>query len=412
MNKNDVLILCQFFYPEYVSSATLPLEMAEDFVKKGILVNILCGYPKEYIYGNDKAVPITEKYNGINIKRVKYLQLNRKHSFSRIINQLSFVVSVISKLSYIKMNKCIIVYSDPPMLPIITSLVNRIFKVKFIFVAYDIFPDIAIAMNATKKNSIMAKMMELINKSVYSNASKIVALGEEMKDYLLKYRVPNESKIEVIPNWYDKNKLRYGVITNDKLKTLKDNGKFIVLYSGNMGTCQDMDTIVNVVLQLRNNKDICFVFTGHGNKANNIKKIIEDNNLENTIFYNFLVGEDYSNMLQIADCHIVSLEKGIEGLCVPSKTYSYLAAGRPLLAIMSQNTDISKMLKKYGAGFSFEQGNVNGFSETILYLHNNREESIRIGENARKAFLNLYERQICTEKYIKLVSHVLNRNIS
>lgn len=409
MKKNDVLVLCQFFYPEYVSSATLPLDMAEDFVKSGITVNVLCGYPKEYLYEHNKMMPILEKYNGINIKRVKYIQLNRKRSFSRIVNQLSFVISILLRLAYIIKHKCIIVYSDPPILPVITAIVNSIFKVKFIFVAYDIFPDIAIAMNKTKKNSIITKVMNLINNAVYSSASKVIALSEEMKDYILKYKLPSESSsVEVIPNWYDKNKLKYGVITDSELKLLKDNGKFIILYSGNMGVCQDMETITNVVLQLKDNKDICFVFTGHGNKSGNIKDVIKQNNLKNVTFYNFLLGDDYSNVLQIADCHIVSLEKGIEGLCVPSKTYSYLAAGRTLLAIMSQNTDIARMLKEYCAGFTFDQGDINGFSKTILYLNNNRDENNKIGENARNAFLNLYERQICTKKYTKLVTQILS----
>lgn len=407
MNKRDVLILCQFFYPEYVSSATLPLEMAEDFIKNGLTVGVLCGYPKEYL-DEQKKVPIVDNYNGIKIRRARYLQLDRKYFFSRIVNQISFVISIILKLKYIIEHKCIIVYSDPPMLPIVAAIVKRVFRVKFIFVAYDIFPDIAIAMNITKKDSIMTRIMNLINKAVYANASKIIALSEEMKDYILKYKLRKEmSLVNVIPNWYDKDKLTYGIITNSELESLKDGGKFIVLYSGNMGTCQDMDTIINVVLQLKDNADIIFIFTGHGNKFSEIKKIIEENNLHNTVLYSFLLGNDYSDILQIADCHIVSLSKGVEGLCVPSKTYSYLAAGRTLLAIMSQNTDVARVLKEYNAGFTFAQGDISGFSNAILYLNKNRNENKRIGENAREAFLNLYDRQICTKKYIDLVTNLL-----
>lgn len=409
MYKADVLVLCQFFYPEYISSATLPLEMAEDLVKSGISVNVLCGYPKEYLQKQNSAVAAIENYNGINIRRVKYLQFDRKHSLSRLVNQLSFVISIIFKLSYLLKHKCIIVYSDPPMLPAITALVNHIFKVKVVFVAYDIFPEIAIAMNITKPNSLMSRIMEYINRKVYINSSTIIALSTEMQEYIISHKFQKKSSaIEVIPNWYDKNKLDYGVIKNCKLKTLKDDGNFIVLYSGNMGTCQDMDTIINAISQLKNYNKIFFIFTGHGNKLDKIKNKVVENNLKNVVFYNFLLGDDFSDILQIADCFIVSLEKGLEGLCVPSKTYSYLAAGRPLLAIMSQNTDIARMLKEYNAGFTIEQGNVIDFISKILSLYNDKEKCMKIGENARAAFLKLYERQICTEKYINLFSYLLN----
>lgn len=413
MNKIDVLVLCQYFYPEYVSSATLPLEMAEDFVISGLSVGVLCGYPKEYLSKGENDVKEYENYNGIYIKRVKYMQLERKHPLSRLINQISFVVAVLFRIRYILKHKCVIVYSDPPMLPIITSMLKRISRLKYVFVAYDIFPDIAIAMGKTKDTSIMTRAMNFINKSVYSSASKIVALSEEMKEHILKCKLPDgESKVKVIPNWHDKNKLKYGKIISGEIRSIKQNAEFAVLYSGNMGICQDMDTIVKAIFELKDHKDIIFIFTGHGNKARQIRETIKENKLSNVRFYDFLLGDDYSDVLQIADCHIVSLEKGIEGLCVPSKTYSYLAAGRTLLAIMSQNTDTAKIIKEYNAGFTFDQGDYTGLSKTILYLYDNREENKRIGENARKAFLDLYERNICTGKYINLVNDLINKNVS
>ena len=79
MKKKKLLILCQYFYPEYVSSATLPTQMAEDLVKKGMYVDVICGWP--YEYSNEKQVEKNENYKGINIKRLRYSKFNNKSKF-------------------------------------------------------------------------------------------------------------------------------------------------------------------------------------------------------------------------------------------------------------------------------------------------------------------------------------------
>ena len=88
-NKKDILFLCQFFYPEYVSSANLPYDTAEYLKTCGLEVGCLCGYPKEY--SREKHVKIKEVYKGIFIKRLKYLQLSRRHFLGRLINYFSFL---------------------------------------------------------------------------------------------------------------------------------------------------------------------------------------------------------------------------------------------------------------------------------------------------------------------------------
>lgn len=147
--KKDVLILCQYFYPEYVSSATLPTEMAEDLVENGLSVDVLCGYPSEY--STDKDLPKKQKYKNINIRRVKYIQLNKKRTLSRLINYFSFIFSMLLRWPRMMNYKCIIVYSNPPLLPIIPAILSAIFRKKFIFVSYDIYPDLAVLMDTIKK---------------------------------------------------------------------------------------------------------------------------------------------------------------------------------------------------------------------------------------------------------------------
>src|SRR5690625_4448451 len=91
--KMDVLFLCQFFYPEYVSSATLPYDTAIALKEDGFKVGIMCGYPKEYNLSHD--IPLQETHENLKIKRLNYIQSKRNSFIGRIINYFSFTFSVL-----------------------------------------------------------------------------------------------------------------------------------------------------------------------------------------------------------------------------------------------------------------------------------------------------------------------------
>ena len=95
-SKKDILFLCQFFYPEYISSATLPFDTAKALQKAGFSVDVLCGYPREYLDG--AQIPVEETVEGIHIRRLKYIQMDRSGFLGRIINYFSFTFMVLLNL--------------------------------------------------------------------------------------------------------------------------------------------------------------------------------------------------------------------------------------------------------------------------------------------------------------------------
>jgi len=405
--KKDILIMCQYFYPEYVSSAILPTQLAEDLAKRGLSVNVLCGYPTEYYYGS--KVPIKEKYKGISIRRFKYTKLNNKNTIGRVINFFSLFMAMFFYILRMLEYKCLLVYSNPPILPILPYLISKMSKIKFIFIAFDIYPDSALVLKAIKDKSLIKILMNLINKRVYKYASYIIVLSSEMKNYILSNKkYVKKERIKVIENWYTEEEIKENrLIANNEFRELRKKWEFIILYTGNMGKAQDMETIINTVLELKNNKKMLFIFTGHGAKFDKIRDIIYSNNIENAKLYGFLVGKDYLDILSIADICLVSLEKGMEGLAVPSKTYSYLAASKPVIAIMSNKTDIVKRLLKYKAGKNVLQGDVIEL-KTLLLKYNNIKILKSEGENAKKIFNIYHRRERCTSKYYDLIYNLIN----
>lgn len=409
MPKKDVLFLCQFFYPEYISSATLPFDTAVALKDSGKSVGVLCGYPKEY--SDQEKVPLKENYEGIEIERVKYMQLKRSNAIGRLINYFSFTLSILFKIHKFKNYESVIVYSNPPVLTLITALANILYGIKVVFVSYDLYPEIALETNAISKNSLIHKVMNFINRITFPRFNKIVALSSEMKEFIIDKRNGiEENQIAIIPNWYEKTEISEERIAesykNDKFKEIIKENKIIISYFGNMGIAQDMNTILETIKDNADNRDFHFLIAGHGSKKDTIKHAIEENDLTNVTLFDFLKGNDYEDALNISDALIVSLDNNLNGLCVPSKTYGYYSAGKPVIAVLNSEMDIAKEITRYNNGFIIANNDVNAFNKALQRLKN-PEAREEMGVQSRKLFERKYTKDICTIMYSDLVDLTL-----
>ncbi len=327
--KKDILFLCQFFYPEYNSSATLPFDTAKYLASNGFTVDGLVGYPKEYSV--DKNLPLDEIVDGVGIKRIKYMQLGRVGMLSRLINYFSFTFRAWLHTSYLKNYKVVIVYSNPPVLPIVPIRAKKKYGTKFIFVAYDVYPEVAYASHSLTSGSLISKVMNGINKRLYKAVDCVVALTDEMKEFLLANRPElTRDRIVTIANWAHEKEIKpdHNAYTRFGYK----DGQFVVSYFGNMGTCQDVETLMQAAELLKDNDEVRFLIVGHGNKKGVVEARIKEKDLHNVQLLNFLTGRDFQQAVAISSCCIVSLENGLRGTCAPSKYYSGLQGGQPVRA--------------------------------------------------------------------------------
>lgn len=405
-NKKDVLFLCQFFFPEYVSSALLPFQTALKLKESGLSVDVLCGYPKEYSVEKGKLKK-KEMIDGIFVERLRYLQLSRKGFVSRLTNYLSFTMSVFFRVFKLKKYRTIVVYSNPPILPIIAVLAKNLFGCKIIFVSYDIYPEIAVQTKVLGENSLISKVMSKINGSVFKNVSLVVALSKDMKKFLLENRKIDSDKIDVIPNWATEEGDESGELKG-QFKNLQEESELIISYFGNMGTAQDIETIkATMAHEQIKDKKITFLFAGHGNKKDELKDFIQSKKLENCHVFDYLQGQEFADALGISDLFIVSLDKNVSGLAVPSKTYSYYKAGRPVIAIMDTETDISKEIRAFDAGIAVGNNDVSVLVDEILQIYVNKERLLVMNSNVKKLYEEYYTREQLTNEYVNAVNKVL-----
>lgn len=404
MTKKDIVFLCQFFYPEHNSSATLPFDTAEYLASHDFSVDALVGYPKEY--STESNVPLREEKDGVTIQRIRYAQFDRKKKLGRLVNYFSFTVSAFCHLLKLRKYKCIITYSNPPILPIVPVLANMLFKTKIVFVAYDVYPEVAYASDSIRKGSTIDKGMRWINHLLYKRASCVVALTDEMKEFLLKNRPElTEDRVVTIANWAHEKKTEP---TDEAYRNFGyQPGQFIVSYFGNMGTCQEMDTLVQTVEELKDNDKIQFLFVGHGNKKDAIEQRFKQQNLKNVQMHDFLTGKAFEQAVAISSCCVVSLEKGLKGTCAPSKFYSYLQGGKPIVAVVEPGSYLESDVEGFNIGKAVHIGDVKHLASEIDALEAQRNMVETMGRRAAEIYDQFYKLDIGLNKYCKILEKLV-----
>lgn len=390
---SKITILCQYFYPENVTAASLPYEMAQELVKKGFNVKVITGMPQEYHKG---PAAKKETISGIQIERIKYIYRDRRYIIGRFINNFSFFVSIFNNHRKLKDADVVITYSSPPINPIVPAFYSKKYGFKLIYVVYDVYPDMAYKFGYLKTKGCIGKAFKAANKYVYERCDKIIVLSDEMKKYY-EDNIGYIDKVTVIPNWYvDDEYLPYNP---------KDDG-LKVLYGGNVGIVQDVDTMFGGIASLRDYKKAKFYFAAHGSKLDTFTGELKEQGINSVVKLGYLQKDKYDIFLNSVDIAIISLDQRMVGLASPSKFYSYLAKGKPVIFIGSRQMDVAKEIIKYDIGYVVDNGNFDGLKSIIVDLLKDKSCLAGMSQRARKLFLEKYTLEKCIKQYINVIKEV------
>lgn len=399
--KRDVLFLCQFFYPEYNSSATLPFDTARYLAQSGYSVDALCGYPREY--NTSGEVSAREMKDSVSIHRLHYIQFSRRSKLGRLINYFSFTLSVLLHIFEIKNYKTVIVYSNPPVLPIAAIWANRLFNTKIIFVSYDVYPEVAYASGSLTSGGAIAQVMRGINRSLFKRADAVVALTDEMREFLLRNRPElSEDRVVTIANWAHEAPSEGAADARRKLGYAEDD--FVVSYFGNLGVCQDETALIQAMELLKDRPHIKFMVAGHGSKLPLIRQAAE--HLPNVRICGFLTGAAFGQAVAASSCGIVSLERGLMGMCAPSKYYSYLQGGLPVLTVAERESYLAEESVRQAVGLFSETGDGAQLAQNILSLYQSPEMCGKMSKNALMLYTGRYAKSVGLARYAALFEDI------
>ncbi len=409
---NKILVINQHFYPEVAATGQLLLDLCEDLVKAGYVVKVLTGNPNSDLNKNNK-VPRRENYKGIEIIRLKNTTFNKYRMSGRILNYLTFHFLIFFQILFCKKPDLVFVLSTPPFISFYGLLLKALKRVKTIYIVQDLFPDLVIELGKIK-NKYFIKVLKNLSKLILRKMDRVVVVGDFMKRKIKKKILQgmNSTHVTTIHNWADGEKIR--VISEEEERNLTKEewgleGKFIVLYSGNIGDLHEFDTIILAAEDLEKQgwKNICFVFIGEGIKKEYIERKVKEKGLNNILFFPFQPRKILTYSLGLADVSVVTLEKGFEGMVVPSKMYGILASGRPVIAVVGGESEVTETIGNGRCGKIVNIGDYKTLSDGVIDYYNNSKKCYQEGMSGRKYFEENYDRKIATKKYIKVIEETL-----
>jgi colanic acid biosynthesis glycosyl transferase WcaI len=400
MKSNTLYVFCQLFYPELISTGQTVTELCEALQKKGQNITVFCAQPTLI---KTNKVNTELHYKGIQINRLKSTRFSKLNFFGKLSNHISFSISCFFKLWSLPKNATVLVFTNPPILPLIVRLVKTFKSIHYTVVLFDLYPQSLVAQGLLKKSSIVTKLyLKLIN-SAYNNASHLVSIGRCMK-HLVDSQLSNSQKSIYIPIWADTTHIQNPKKQKDFKKEWDLENSFIVGYSGNLALFHPIETMIYAAEKMQDYKEIKFLFIGEGSKKKWAQAYCAKHNLTNCLFYPYVARDHLGDLLSIFDCGLVGLNEKNTGLSVPSKTMGLLSAGVPIIGCLSAKSEIGLILNELQCGLTSESSDINSLIENILFLFKNTQKRHELSKNALYAVNSKFNLDKITLEYLQILS--------
>jgi colanic acid biosynthesis glycosyl transferase WcaI len=328
-----ILILTQWYPPE---PALLMQEMAQTLIKRGHQVTVMTGFPN---YPSGKVYPgyrlrlrQRETISGVPVVRIPLCPDHSRSGLRRAINYISFAMAT-SLLGPLLADRpdVLFVYHPPLTVGLPAYVLSRLWRVPFVYQIQDMWPE-TLRATGMLNNKYSLKWVGDFAKWVYARAQEICVISPGFQANLIQKGVPAE-KIHVISNWVDTT-THYPEKHNMALaKKLGLAGRFNIMFAGNMGEAQGLETVLNAAELLRDLNEVQFVFVGDGVALPHLRQVAESQHLINVIFLGRYPGHMMPSLYALADVLLVHLKDDpLFRITIPHKIFTYMASGKPILA--------------------------------------------------------------------------------
>ncbi|WP_411812269.1 glycosyltransferase family 4 protein [Chryseobacterium scophthalmum] len=398
-----ILIVTQYFYPENFKSNDLAFELK----KRGHDVTVLTGLPNypegEIFEGYGIFKNRKQVINGVKIIRSLLLPRGKGGGLRLFINYYSFAFFASVKAFFLRLNNrfdAVIVHEPSPITQYYPALlINKIWKTPVYFWVMDLWPE-SLSIAGGVKNKFVLNYYTNVIKKFYKNAEKILITSKGFRG-AINEKGNFDDKIVYFPNWAED-----AISEGNKNFPIPELPKgFKVMFAGNIGEAQDLDSIMKAALELKDEKHIQFILVGDGRKMPFVKDFVDQNNLNDTISImgRFPV-EAMSSFFDKADVMLVTLKDDpIFNLTVPAKLQAYMSASKPIVAML--NGEGSENIIDAECGFTVSAGNYVGLSETILKASLLSADDLRIlGENSRSYYERYFKMSACISNLENIIS--------
>ncbi len=408
-SKLKILIITPHFPPDGGPSAQLFYLLSRDFVRKGHEVVVICAvphYPSGIVPLDYRNFSIKkETCENIIVTRVPLISLNRKNLYLRLLQFINMQIGM--AISSIKYDPDIIIASNPALQTGLPFLIMSILKsAKRVFSIHDFYPDIGIRLGVFR-HSLVIKMIELIELKCLEKADAIRVLSESFIPLVKRYQ-KIDNKLFLIYDWVDTEFLKPKPKDNTFSKLHDLDNSFNILYAGNIGYSQGLEIVLKAAKLLENDESIKFIIVGDGPEKEKLLNFASKWHLRNIKFFPFQPREMLPFVLSTGDICLVCLKKGMAYTSLPSKIYSLLACGRPIIGCLDEGSDSWNLIKRANAGICIRPEDHELLASSIMYLKNKKSILSQFSLNGRKYCELNFSVDVASRKFEELFYRLIS----
>ena len=397
-----ILVVCQHFYPENFRINDITYEL----VKKGHDVTVLTGLPnypegkvfKGYHFFHNRR----QNINGVKIRRCSLVG-RRKSTLMMGINYAWFAVFGCLKALFMKKDFDIAyVYQISPISMAWPAIVvSKLKKIPLVIHCLDQWP-ISVTTGPISKESGLYIFLTHISVWTYKQASRIIISSKSFKKYFENELniTANEKGLTYYPSYAETTYENVGSVENDT---------FDILFAGNIGPAQSVETLVEAANLLKNNNNIVFHIVGDGLSRESCENLVAKYGLNNVKFYGYHPVDEMPKYYALADAFAITMvDNEVVNSTLPAKVQSYMLAGKPIIGAISG--EVKEVIKEAKCGYCTDSGNVSELAKIIENVYNQKEELDQLGKNGYLYYKENFDKDVCISNLEKIFEEEIERS--
>lgn len=347
------------YFPELTGIAAYSTDMCDYLANKGYDVEVVTGfpyYPQWEIQSEYQGkLYFSEDVNSVSVKRC-YLYVRKSiNSFERILHECSFILTSFFRALFCSKPDVLFVVSPPLGLGLSGIALSWIKKVPIVFHVQDLQPDAAVELGMLKSGRLTS-LLYRIEKFIYQNATRVTTISRSMKERIVAKGIDPE-KIALLPNWSTMDIVNTEGASADFRDEFDLKGKFVFLYSGNVGNKQGLEILIEASAGL-GDSDVVVLIVGDGANIQKLKQHAKRNNTHNIRFLPLQPKNRLLAMLRAADACLVVQKRVVSDIVFPSKMTNIMAAGCATVVTAEKDTELAQAVLESDSGYVAEPENV------------------------------------------------------
>jgi colanic acid biosynthesis glycosyl transferase WcaI len=375
-----VLILNLYYPPDTSATAKMAQTVGETLAARHD-VTIVCGRPS-YDPTERRCWKLwrTERNGGVRIIRVGSTDYPRTQMEKRVFNYLSYVLLAVPRALFLSCD-VVLAMTDPPFEGIIGAFVSMLKGKPYVYNIRDLYPDMAVG-GLIVEPGLLARVWERLHRWALRRATRVVVLGEDMRNRILKKHVDPEHVVVIRDGAEIPTANLPPALDADIIRAIRGDFRFVLLHAGNLGFYGAWNVLLDGVRNLATD-GVGLVFVGDGAQREKLEQAASG--MRNVRFLPFFPGSKIPSVLAAADAHLITIKRGLEGVVVPSKMYGILAAGKPIVAVAPAGCDVVSLGQIKGFSVAADPDAPNDFVQCVRDLMSNPARVSAMGTAAAAA---------------------------